>query len=159
MRLIKPAYIVFASFCVCLSSFAVAAAGKISVSDVYARATFPMAETAAVYMQIENSSDASVTLQQVTVSEELAADAQLHTTLLQGDMAKMRALPEGVAIPAKQRMQLSPAGHHIMLTGLKKGLAAGDTVPLVLKFSNGLTIDIKAEVRMLDNEGAHHHHQ
>jgi len=51
-----------------------------------------------------------------------------------------------VALPAKQVVKLAPGGYHIMLTGLKRKLGAGDQVPIVLTFAGKNKIKTKRSV-------------
>ena len=58
------------------------------------------------------------------------AGIELHQTQLQGGMSRMR--PGKLEVPAGGSATLEPGGWHLMLFGIARGLAAGDTVPLTL---------------------------
>ena len=49
-------------------------------------------------------------------------------------------------IAAGQTLLLEPGALHIMLTGLKTSLRAGDSVPLILEFDNGLNLALNVPV-------------
>jgi len=49
---------------------------------------------------------------------------------------RMRALPDGLPLPAGQRVDLQPGGYHLMLMDLKSPLAAGSKVPVTLRFKD-----------------------
>ncbi len=134
-----------------------ALAATIAVDDLYARATFPMAATAAVYFTVTNTGATPVTLVSVSTIPDIAGDAQLHTTDMQDGMMKMRHLQDGVIIPPGEMLTLAPGGYHVMLLGLKQGLTPGMSVPLTLHFSDDSSISLNAPVKKLE-EQTHQHH-
>lgn len=138
-----------------LSSKAFAATAV--VEDLYARATFPMAATAAVYFTVANHSEAPMTLLRVSTTPDIADDAQLHTTEMQDGMMKMRHMKDGVTIQPGEMLTLAPGGYHVMLLGLKQGLTPGMSVPLTLHFSDDSSISLNAPVKKLE-EQTHQHH-
>jgi hypothetical protein len=70
---------------------------------------------------------------------------------------KMRALPNGLELPAGKAVELKPGGYHVMLMDLKQQLKAGDTVPLTLvvegKDGKKESIELKAPVKDLAAAG------
>lgn len=112
-------------------------ADAVIVSDAWARATFALAKSGAGYMYISNESTQTITLTDVKVSEALAADAQLHHTVMQDDMMQMRELSEGLSIDGGQTISFRPGGMHIMIMGLMEPLEPSQTFPLTLIFSDG----------------------
>jgi len=74
----------------------------------------------------------------------------VHEMKMAGDMMKMRAV-DAVPLPAGQPVEFKPNGYHLMLTGLKAPLKAGDVVPirLVVEDAKGKrqTVDVKAVAR------------
>jgi len=68
-------------------------------------------------------------------------------------MMKMRALPNGLELPAGKAVDLKPGGYHVMLMDLKQQLKAGDTVEVTLvvegKDKKRESIVLKAPVRAL----------
>lgn len=64
-----------------------------------------------------------------------AAEAvEVHTTKVEDNVMRMRALPDGLDLPAGQTVDLAPGGYHIMLMRPRQALAAGSTVPVTLNF-------------------------
>ena len=63
----------------------------------------------------------------------------------------MRALPNGLELPAGKTVELKPGGYHVMLMDLKRSLKAGDVVPVTLVVEGAdkkrETIDLNIEVR------------
>ncbi len=134
-------------------------AGKLNVMVMngYARATFPMAKTAAVYFTLHNHSQESVTLTSVDVPSSIAEQAQIHTTEMQGDLMKMRELKEGVVVEGGEMVTFESGGYHIMLLGLVKGLEEGDDVALTLAFGSQSSLNVVLPVQK-GKTTSHHHH-
>ncbi|MCW8090858.1 copper chaperone PCu(A)C [Alteromonas sp. ASW11-130] len=148
-------------FLIGVVNFSALAADKINVTDAYARATFAMATTGAVYLTLQNHSSEQRTLTSVSVDKSLADDAQIHTTQMMGEMVKMREVKEGVKLPSHQNVSFMPGGHHIMLLGLNRPLKEGESINLTLLFDNGATKDIRATIRKTngkDSQAEHHSH-
>ena len=140
-----------------VSSLAYAHADVV-ISDPYARATFPMAQSGAVYLTIENTGESDRTLNAVSVATDIANEAQIHTTDMHGDMMQMRQVTEGISLAPGEKVSFEPGSFHIMLMGLKKGLSEGDSVALTLTMANGETIAVNAAVKAIDKASNHHHH-
>ncbi len=133
-------------------------ASDMSVINGYARATFPLAKTGAAYFTLHNQGDTAKTLIGVTVSEATASEAQIHTTVMDGDVMKMRELEDGVTIGAGEKVTFESGGHHIMLLGLRKGLVEGSEVTLTLRFENSDELNIVLPVKKEEAKGHHNHH-
>lgn len=134
-------------------------AAELRVQDARASASFPMAQTAAVYMTLHNTSDSQRRLMAVSVDKGLADDAQLHVTKLDGDMMRMREVTEGLSIAANDSATLARGGYHIMLLGLHQRLMAGETFPLTLTFDSGdaLTVTVAVDAGKGEEKQPHHH--
>lgn len=133
---------------------------RVSITDAWARATFPMANSGAVYLTLTNQADSELILESVSTDENIARDAQIHTTLMKEGMMKMRELKKGLAIPAQGTVILQPGSEHIMLVGLKTGLKEGDMVPMRFRFSDGdvQSVNIMVKSEQDDDAHSHHHH-
>ncbi|VVE05387.1 membrane protein [Pandoraea pneumonica] len=105
---------------------------QVDVSDAWARGTVPGQTATGVFMTLQ--SHQATTL--VGVSTPAAATAEVHEMKLEGTLMKMRALPNGLPLPANQPVQLKPGSYHIMLNALKAQLKKGDTVPVTLRFES-----------------------
>lgn len=106
------------------------AAPVVKVEGAWARATVAGQSSSAAYMVL--TADAAQTL--VSARTDVAGLTELHEMALQGDVMRMRALPEGVPLAAGQAVALKPGGLHIMLMQLKRPLRAGEVLPLTLTF-------------------------
>jgi hypothetical protein len=107
------------------------ASPDIQVRDAWARATAPAQSSGAVYVTIDNGGGADRLVGVSTV----AGSAMLHDNDSQGGIARMRMVAD-MPIAPRQRVALAPGAMHIMLTGLKAPLKAGDHFPLTLKFAS-----------------------
>jgi hypothetical protein len=109
-----------------------ATAATIEVKNAWIRTPPPGAPTAAAYVAITNRSIASDRL--TGAYSGAAASVGLHEMQKQGGVMRMRPLPAGLPIGASATVTLSPSGRHLMLTGLKRPLKAGQHVRVVLQF-------------------------
>ncbi|MDT8369612.1 MAG: cytochrome c oxidase assembly protein [Longimicrobiales bacterium] len=121
------------------------AAGPIEVSD--ARVGLPpLPERAALYVDLRAS---GAPLRLTGVSSPDAARASLHTSSAGGSMMRMTPV-EALDLPTDSVVALAPGGMHIMLEGLVRPLAVGDSVRAVLTFADGRTAPIAAAVVALE---------
>lgn len=153
----RNVFLLFVAGCLTVySSFTFAA--ELMIHNAYARASFPMAQTGAVYVSIHNASPAPVTLSRVSVSSDIASEAQIHTSEMQNDMMRMREVTDGITIDADAMLTMESGGYHIMLIGLKKPLVEGDVFSLTLGFNDNTKLQADIEVKALNDEATHHHH-
>ena len=130
----------------------------IMVHNANARSTFAMATTAAVYLSLMNHGDTTLTLTGVSVGGDIAAEAQIHTTIMEGDMMKMRQVTDGIDIRPGDMVEFKPGGYHVMLMGLVNPLSTGNTFSLTLHFTHDITQTVEVTVGAQDKQGGHHHH-
>jgi hypothetical protein len=118
-----------------------AAAANIAVRDPFALSANP--RTGAVFMVLENrGGDDRI----VAARSEAAATVELHTHVMEDGIAKMRALENGVPLPAGATVALERGGLHVMLIGLTAPLEPGDRVALTLVLESGAEIAVEAPV-------------
>ena len=109
---------------------------------VWARPTAAGATTGAVYFSVT----ATTRPDRLTgASSPVAATTELHQTINDNGVMKMRAVPSIDLIPGKP-VVFSPGGYHVMLTGLKSALKAGDSFPLTLTFEHAPPVTVTAKV-------------
>jgi copper(I)-binding protein len=111
--------------------------------DAWARVADSGATTA-VYFTLGNGSTESDTL--VGVSSTIADHADMHISTQHNrtmHMTPVTSLP----VPAEDSVSFRPLGAHVMLTGLLRPLAAGDSITITLRFVSGATLDVQASVR------------
>ena len=130
------------------------ASAGLDVEDPYARSAAPGQPNSAVFMRIVNRGVAARVL--VGGRSEAADTVELHTHTMDGGMMRMRRV-EQVEIPGQGALSLEPGGLHVMLIGLKRDLAPGDTVGLTLDLDDGTVLEVMAPVRPV--EALDHHRQ
>lgn len=91
-------------------------------------------------------------------STPLASAVELHEMSMAGGMMQMRALPDGLPVPAGKTVELASGGTHLMLTDLKRPLVAGEKVPLTLRFRDAGEIAVELEVKPLVTDDGHDEH-
>jgi hypothetical protein len=111
---------------------ATAMAATIEVKGAWIRTPAPGAPTAAGYATITNHGISSDRL--TGAHTTAAASAGLHEMDKAGGVMRMRPIAGGLAIGASATVSLDPNGRHLMLTGLKRPLKAGEHVRVVLQF-------------------------
>jgi hypothetical protein len=101
--------------------------------DGWARATDSGA-TGGAYLVLENRDTTAVSV--TGVSTAVAEAAELHETMVHDGVAHM--MPHtAVAIAPGATLAMAPGGMHLMLVGMRRAVAEGDTVDVVLRFTRG----------------------
>ena len=125
---------------------AVAAHAQVTVARPWVRTTVAPQTTTAAYLTITSAQGGKL----VGASSPIAANVDVHEMKMQGDVMKMRAV-DTLRLPAGQAVELKPNGYHLMMTGLKGPVKAGDTVPLTLVVEDAAgkreSVDVKATAR------------
>ncbi|MDP1891974.1 MAG: copper chaperone PCu(A)C [Gemmatimonadaceae bacterium] len=99
----------------------------------------------AVYLVIVNGDTSPATF--IGAASALAESVSLHETMQMGDMVHMMPLDSAQVIAANDSLVLTEGAKHLMVTGLRRKLAAGDSLPLTLSFAGNKTIAVNAAVR------------
>lgn len=125
-----------------LPRVAAAQAASVQVQQPWARATAGSGRTSAVYLTLlaQGAPD-----RLTGASTPVAGMAMLHESYEDHGVMRMRML-DGLELPVGQAVMLKPGGMHIMLTGLKQHLAAGDKFPLTLTFEKAPTVTVNVPV-------------
>ncbi|MBO9308831.1 MAG: copper chaperone PCu(A)C [Chloroflexi bacterium] len=100
----------------------------------------------AAYMKIENKGSQADVL--IAAETDVAGLVELHETVVENNMAKMKPLAEGISLPPGVVTELKPGGLHIMLMQMKRELKAGDSITLTLIFKSGKRVTFDLPVRM-----------
>lgn len=143
-------YLVIA-FLLALAPPALAQSGgapKVEIAHAWARAT--SGKTGGAFLTIANKGTADDRL--VAVSTPIAAKAELHHTIDENGIMKMRPIA-AIDVKAGGQAELKPGGLHIMLLDLKAPLKEGQTFPLTLTFEKAGTI---GTVVTVEKAGAMH---
>lgn len=84
----------------------------------------------------------------VSISTPIAGVAQVHEMKMDGDVMRMRALPDGLELPAGKPIALTPGGYHVMLMDLKAALPTDSTIPMTLVFKDAKGVESKLELKL-----------
>jgi copper(I)-binding protein len=124
-----------------------ASIGSLEIRDAWVRESIGAAKTAAGYLELHNHGQEVVTV--TGISSKSADRTQLHTTVRDGDVMRMRQF-ESIPIPPGETVALQPGGMHIMFMGVDEPLRPGMQVDLTLSLSNGKAGHFKVPVRALN---------
>ena len=131
-----------------MAAFAAPALAEVSATDAWVRGTVPAQKSTGAFMTLHSTDYARI----VEVRTPVAKAAEIHASEMQGGVMQMHAMEDFLLLPGKS-VELKPGSYHIMLMGLAKPLAAGDTVPLTLVIEEAKgrrrTLEVRAEVRPL----------
>lgn len=143
-----------------VAALALPAAAKTPVLHVdgWARPTMPAQKASAAYLSIHNSGPGADRL--LSISTPVAASASVHSTSTAGGVMRMRAV-RSLPVAAGRHIRMKPGGLHVMLTGMRAPLRAGQKLPLTLRFERaGLvraTINVQTSGNSTDRHGQHGH--
>lgn len=134
------------------------------VMNAYAFETAATAVNGAAFFRLHNASDKEQVVVSASVSSVIADRAELHTHLNEDGVMKMRQVDRFV-VPAKEQLELSPMGDHVMVMGLKSPLKAGAFFKITLTLEDGTIVVFPVAIRSLSekSEGSedvqdHQHH-
>ena len=118
--------------------------GDLTIKNPFARASAGPARAGAVFMGVRSNGDSSDRLMGVSISTDIAKKAEIHTHIMENDVAKMREVEGGIEIPAGGMIMLKPGGLHVMLMKLTEPLEEGETFMLTLEFEQAgeITLEI-----------------
>ncbi len=134
-------------------------AQTVDVKDAWARATVQGQKASGAFMTLTAKADSTL----VGVSSSVAGLAQVHEMKMDGSVMQMRALPDGLRLPAGKTVELKPGSFHLMLMDLKVPLQKDTTIPVTLRFKDAKgaesTLDIKVPVSTAAPKGDAGGHQ
>jgi len=140
-----PYVCIGAALAVLMACCVIAAAPPLIVQDAWVRQV-PGSDVAAVYLTLRNPTKQPVSI--VGVESSLASHAMIHETRTESGPSRMRP-HEQLVVPAGQTVKLEPGGLHVMLHGITRPAAVGESVPLVLLLADGNKVQVAAIVRPL----------
>lgn len=116
--------------------------GQLIVEQGWARVAPGTTKTGAIYLTLYNEGETEDILQSVTSSS--ARSAGIHRTAVEGGIAKMVPLPDGLRLPVQTDVSMRPGGIHVMLVGLSGSFAPGNILPIQLSFRDAglLALDV-----------------
>jgi len=120
----------------------------LAVTNAMARAVPVAGTTGAVYLTLTNGTATADQL--VSVATDIAEAAEMHETVNDNNVMRMEPRPDGFALPAGERVELTPGGKHIMLIGVKRALAEGESFTVTLTFAHADPQTIAVPVMAMD---------
>jgi periplasmic copper chaperone A len=131
--------------------------GALRIGHPWTRPTLPGQTTGGGYLSINNTGNAPDRL--LGGSTFAAVTVEVHEMHMEGDVMRMREI-KTLALPPGKVVTLAPGGLHLMLTGLKAPLRAGDVVPVKLRFERAGEVDVvfRVETKPASAASAAHTH-
>lgn len=118
--------------------------GALHVLHPAAPASLPGQNSGVIYLSIDNDGTTPDAL--LSLSSPAAANVAIHAMTMDGNIMKMRELDSLPLAPGAKISMKAGSGYHLMLTGLKQPLKAGDKVPLTLTFDKAGKLEISVHV-------------
>lgn len=125
------------------TAFAQTGAGPIEVKNAWVRSTVPGQKGTGAFMSITAKNGATL----VGVSSPVAGLGEVHEMKMEGDVMKMRAMPN-LNLPAGTAVELKPGGYHVMLLDLKSAVLPGSKVPVTLRFKDSKGLESQLELNL-----------
>ena len=119
-------------------------AQNVDVKDAWVRTSVQGQKATGAFMKITAKEGGTL----VGVATPVAGVAEVHEMKMDGDVMRMRALPNGLALPAGKTVALKPGGYHVMLMDLKATLPKDSTIPLTLTFKNAKGEQSQVELKV-----------
>jgi periplasmic copper chaperone A len=127
-----------------LLSVALAQDPAIVVRNAWVRAIPPSKTETALYVVLENHTAQRRDI--VSGSTDIADKVELHEMKMNRAVMTMTRVAK-VTIPARGKVEFDPGSLHVMLFGLRKKLAVGDTVTVTLMLDDGTAVPVAAKVK------------
>ena len=127
-----------------------AAWAQVKVEDSWARATVQGQKATGAFMKIT----APQATRLVSVVTPVAGVAEIHEMKMDNGVMKMRALPEGLDLPANKSVELKPGSYHLMLMDLKAPLMKDSSVALTLTFKDAKGKETQQQISVPVTAGA-----
>jgi len=129
--------------------------GDIEVHHPYSDETIPGSSVAGGYMSIINHGKVADRL--LSVTSPVSDNVMIHEMKIEGDVMKMRMVPDGIEIPAGGEVKLKHGGLHIMFMKPKQPFDQGDMIKATLTFEKAGPIDIEFMIEPKDTGDAEPH--
>ncbi len=122
-------------------------APAVVVSEAWVQVAGGIDEPAAGYFTIDNQGNSADVL--LSASSPAASSVELHETMPgMSGMVGMESVAQ-VVCPAGTTVTFAPGGYHLMISGLRAALHAGDSLELDLVFEHAGRITVQAAVRQV----------
>lgn len=119
-------------------------AQPVEIKNSWVRTAVPGQKATGAFMTLT----AKDGLKLVGGSSPAAGVTEIHEMKMEGDVMRMRALKDGLPLPAGQAVELKPGGYHVMLMDLKAPLPKDTSIPLTLVFKDAKGVESKMEIKL-----------
>ncbi len=126
----------------CLAMPALAQSPSVVVENAWARATTPSQKVGGVFLTLI---DRGAPDRLVSATSPIGDMVELHETVNDGGVMKMLPV-KALDLPQGKPVELKPGGYHLMVTGLKQGLAMGSSFPVTLRFETSAPVTVEVKV-------------
>ena len=134
----------FVFFAMTLTGLLHAQTQQIDVKNAWVRTAVPGQSATGAFMTITHKDGARL----LRGASSAAGLVEIHEMKMEGDVMKMRALPQGIELPAGKAVELAPGGYHLMLLDLKSALPKDATVPVTLWFKDANGVESKVDLKL-----------
>lgn len=121
--------------------------GDITISNPTVRATPGGAKVGAGYLVMRNTGTVADRL--VRIESPVAERVEVHSTVHEGGVARMREREGGVPVAPGGESPLAPGGDHLMFSGLKAPFKVGETITATLVFERAGSVMVTFPVEPL----------
>lgn len=115
--------------------------GDLEIDHPWSRATAPGAKVGGGFLKIVNRGASPDRL--VSVSAPFAQKTEIHESLEEDGVAKMRELEAGVEVKPGEAVEFAPGGKHLMFMGLSGPLETGKKVKGELTFEKAGKVEVE----------------
>jgi periplasmic copper chaperone A len=129
----------------------------LEIGHPWTRATPNGAANGAAYAKVTNTGTKPDRL--IGGTFDGATKVELHETLTEGAISKMRAVTTGIEIKPGEVIEFKPGGMHIMLMGLSAPIAVGPRLKGTLVFETAGPIDVEFKVEPVGAGSSKDEHQ
>lgn len=123
--------------------------GDLVIDGTVARATVPGQKVGGGYMTITNNGAETERL--VGAMASFSGKVEIHQMMMENDIMKMSALPDGLEIPAGETVMLKPGGYHVMFMKLEGPLKVGEERNATLVFEKAGKVNVTFSVKSIED--------
>lgn len=120
-----------------------AAPASLAIEGAYARPA-PAGGMGGAFLTVVNP--VSTTDRLLAAHTPIAQSVELHETIDDDGVMKMRPVQGGYEVPANGRLELKPGGKHLMFVGLSSPLTTGHDLELTLTFEKAGDITVRIPI-------------
>jgi copper(I)-binding protein len=117
---------------------------EVQVDGAWVRTAVPGQQGTGGFMKITAKQDMKL----VGIRSPVAGVGEVHEMSMNAGVMTMRALPNGIDLPAGKTIELKPGGIHLMLMDLKQALPKDSTIPMTLLLKDKAGKDLKIEIKV-----------